>query len=215
MKYVYVILSSTPTLIGKTLRLLSGRKLNHASISLDEDLNEMYSFARLRINTPLVGGFVKENYGRISCGGKFNVFVKIYKIPLSEYQYENVAKYVYSIRDDKEKYLYNLFAVVGYPFHKGFSIYKSFICSGFVIKALTAGNVSIAGFVGIQPEDINNIISKYLFFEGNLSDYISKVNHLNLFDEYFCKDRLTQSMIKTVGVISQLSYRRIIRGANK
>ncbi len=60
MKDIYVILSATPTKMGKMIRTLTRYELNHASISLTEDLTEMYSFARYRAVNPLVGGFVKE-----------------------------------------------------------------------------------------------------------------------------------------------------------
>ncbi|MDR0405905.1 MAG: hypothetical protein LBH54_03800, partial [Clostridiales bacterium] len=181
MRYVYVVLSSTPTLFGKTLRAVCGKRLNHASISLDEGLNEMYSFARHKLHTPLVGGLVKENFDRLSLGGKYHVHVKIYKISVSDAQYERIAHYIYSVRDDEEQYLYNLFAIVGYPFHKGYNVYKAYVCSEFVVRTLLAGRVSMrnGATFRIQPEDIGDFIYKNLYFEGSLSEYVSRVNHLN------------------------------------
>lgn len=211
MKHVYVILSSTPTLVGKTIRAVCGKRLNHASISLDEDLNKMYSFARNRLHTPFVGGLVKESYDRLSLGGKFYVYVKIYKVPLTDNQYSLIENYIYNVRDDEEKYLYNLFAVIGYPLHKGYNIYKAYVCSEFVVRALLAGQVSMKGYASfkIQPEDIGKLISKNLFFKGSFQEYVKKVNHLNESDDFFDKDRFSQSLLKTVGVIAQLSHRGI------
>ena len=59
-KYVYVVISRTPT-TGKMIRRVLKGKYNHASISLDESLSEMYSFCRLSISNPLVGGIIKES----------------------------------------------------------------------------------------------------------------------------------------------------------
>ena len=62
--YIYVVFSSTPYKIGKTIRMLTGEKYNHVSISLDAELTQMYSFARRYYKTPFYGGFVKESLSR-------------------------------------------------------------------------------------------------------------------------------------------------------
>lgn len=209
--FIYVVLTSTPTLVGKALRAFSGKKLNHASISLDADLNRMYSFARKKLCTPFVGGLVKEDYNRLSLGGKFVVYTKIYKIPVSEASYNKIENYINNIMDDGEKYLYNLFAVIGYPFHIGFNVYKSYVCSEFVVRTLSEGNVIVKDFSSfdILPEDIGGLICKNLHFEGSLKDYVSGVNHLCDSDEFFAGESLPQSVIQTAEVVARLSYRCI------
>ena len=53
-KYVYVVISRTPTSTGKIVRKFLKEKYNHASISLDKNLIQMYSFCRFSISNPLV-----------------------------------------------------------------------------------------------------------------------------------------------------------------
>ena len=90
MKNVYVILSATPTLVGKVIRKFTKSSFNHSSISLTENWDEMYSFARYRAPNPLVGGFVKEFPQRLSLGKNRTVFIKVYKIPINENQFDKI-----------------------------------------------------------------------------------------------------------------------------
>ena len=43
---IYVVLSDSGSVVSKLLRLFTKAKYNHVSLSLREDLSEMYSFGR-------------------------------------------------------------------------------------------------------------------------------------------------------------------------
>ena len=45
-EYVYVVVSQTGTILSLMLKFFTKAKYNHASISLDNKLDEMYSFGR-------------------------------------------------------------------------------------------------------------------------------------------------------------------------
>ena len=53
MKKIYFIFTDAGTILGKIIKLKTGRKYTHVSISLDENLNEMYSFSRIKLNAHL------------------------------------------------------------------------------------------------------------------------------------------------------------------
>ena len=59
MKYVYVFLTRTGTKIANIIVMVTGDRFAHASISLDRELTQMYSFGRRRVTNPLYGGFIK------------------------------------------------------------------------------------------------------------------------------------------------------------
>ena len=61
MKYVYVFLTRTGTKVADIIGAITGDRFAHASVSLDRELNELYSFARRGIYNPLFSGFEKEN----------------------------------------------------------------------------------------------------------------------------------------------------------
>ncbi|MEM5591749.1 hypothetical protein AAHH67_08270 [Niallia circulans] len=58
---VYIILTDTGTLFTRCIKFFTRKPHNHASISFDPQLNEVYSFGRRKPSNPFIGGFVKEN----------------------------------------------------------------------------------------------------------------------------------------------------------
>src|SRR5690554_1505697 len=103
MNKIYVVLSATPTRIGLIIRTLTGSSFNHASISLTNDLSEMYSFARYHANNPFVGGFIKEFPQRLTLGKDSDVFINVYEIPVNKAEYDKIRTFIYRIRDDEDK----------------------------------------------------------------------------------------------------------------
>ena len=60
MKKVYIVLTHTGTTLSKIIKSYTKDEFSHVSISLDEKLNEMYSFGRLHPYNPFWAGFVHE-----------------------------------------------------------------------------------------------------------------------------------------------------------
>ena len=59
-KSIYVVLTMTGTLPARIIKFYTGEPYSHASIAFDEDLQEMYSFARRTVHNPFNAGFVRE-----------------------------------------------------------------------------------------------------------------------------------------------------------
>lgn len=173
MRNIYIVLSSTSTRIGKIIRALTRNKFNHSSISLTEDMSEMYSFARYKASNPLVGGFVKEFPERLSFGNKKNVFIEVYKIPVNEEQYSKIASFIDNISKDKEEYLYNSIAALCLLFRHEFKANNAYTCSSFVIDALCKGGVIAEESTSnvILLKDIRKIFKDKVFFSGYLANY--------------------------------------------
>ena len=47
MKKVYIVLTNTGTFLSRIVNVYTRKEFSHVSISLDENLNYMYSFGRL------------------------------------------------------------------------------------------------------------------------------------------------------------------------
>lgn len=173
MKQIYVILSATPTKIGKAIRAFTGSSYNHASISLTKDLSEMYSFARYRAHNALVGGFIQEFPQRLTLGKQTEVQIKVFEIPLADSQYRNIREFIYGIRDDEDQCLYNSLAILGRPFGRGYNTYKAYVCTDFVVKALMHGEINLVESVlaPMTPGEIEKLLDSYLFYNGSLQDY--------------------------------------------
>src|SRR5690554_5588184 len=60
-KTFYIILTDTGTFFTRMIKLYTKKPYNHASISFDSILKDVYSFGRKTPRNPFIGGFVKED----------------------------------------------------------------------------------------------------------------------------------------------------------
>lgn len=168
---IYVLISKTNTKIGKTIRFFTKQPYNHASIALDEGLNEMYSFSRTKFETPLIGGIVRETIPILTENYNQNIDVLIYKIPASYEKIREIKTFINSIYHDKEKYLYNYFGVLQFVTHKKLKVYKAYTCSEFVIEVLNYLEVPNLQKQYMLPYDIAKYLENYKFYDGKLLEY--------------------------------------------
>ena len=200
-KYVYVVISRTPTSMGKMIRRFIKGKYNHASISLDEKLSQMYSFCRLAVSNPLVGGIIRESVFTLTIGLVDEVPVNVYRIPVTLEQYELISKFIYDIYNDDEVYYYNFIQALGLISKKKHVVYKTYICSEFVMEALKQGGIKLTSSESykITPTDISQIMKEYIYYSGNLKDYPFIQNIKTKDDErFFCRTGLLYEAFHTL-----------------
>lgn len=176
-KKIYIVMTQTGTLLSRVLKLLSKDTYNHASIALDDKLEEMYSFGRLNAYNPFVGGFVKEspNYGTFK---RFsNTDAMIVTLEITCEQYENVKKMLSLMYLEKEKYHYNYKGLFAAFFVKQIKKINRFYCSEFVKHVLTEnGIVSESVFREItHPADFCDIPACKMVYVGKLRRYALSV----------------------------------------
>jgi hypothetical protein len=218
MDKIYVVLSATPTKIGMMIRALTRSTFNHASISLTRDLSEMYSFARYRAQNPIVGGFIREFPQRLTLGKDKDVRIKVFEIPVSESDYERIKGFIYDIRDDRERCIYNSLAILGHPFGMGYNTYKAYICTDFVVKALLCGDICLseeAVPAPMTPGEIEEILDQYLVYNGCLLDYHpAPVYDEGLAKEFFQKNSFRKEAYQTIGHFYSLFRRARLSGGH-
>ena len=199
-KYVYVIVSRTPTSTGKIIRRVLKEKYNHASISLNENLSEMYSFSRLSVSNPLVGGIVRESSFTLTIGLFEDVPIMVYRIPVTVINYELISKFIYDIYNDSEVYYYNFLQAIGLIYNKKHAVYKTYICTEFVMDALSKGEVVFTSIESykVTPTDICELMDQFIFYSGNLKDYPFKQKIKTKEDElFFCKTGFLYEVLRT------------------
>ncbi len=208
-RYVYVMISQTPTGFGKLIRRFGGMKYNHTSISFDRDMHQLYGFARKVHRVPVVAGLVHEFPKRFSLNKVDNVPVIIYRIPVTVAQYRAGLKKLKEIQEDKEEYLYNLFSVITYPIFGGFKSYKAYTCSEFVVHLLETMNVPIntkKPAHKITPEQMEDVLKDYeVVYDGNLLEYVSDPDVTS--PVYFQPPRYFRDGVATVYTLGRLAYR--------
>ncbi len=106
-KKIYIVLSSTPSIVARLIRIFTREKYSHASLSLTEDLNWMYSFGRIYPYYPFYGGFVRES-PNISTFKRFpKSQIAVLEVYVSPEQLEGIREGIEKMLLEQKKYRYN------------------------------------------------------------------------------------------------------------
>ena len=90
MKKMYIILAHTGTVLATIIKYYTKDEFSHASIALDADLEEMYSFGRLNPYNPFIGSFVHEHINKGTFKRFKNTRAKVYSFFVTDEQYERL-----------------------------------------------------------------------------------------------------------------------------
>ncbi|MCL1913295.1 MAG: hypothetical protein FWG10_05320 [Eubacteriaceae bacterium] len=170
---IYVLLSKTHTGVARLIRLFGKTHYNHAAISLDADLNELYAFARPQHYGIMLARLVHESVYRYTLGKEDYVDVVIFELDVTPEQHQWVRETIESIQNDNE-YMYNYLSVLTYPFFKGFSTYKAFSCIEFamyILKGLDCCGSFTENICRYMPGDLLDLLPDSIIYQGNLLDY--------------------------------------------
>lgn len=177
---IYILLTDTGTWFSRMIKLYTKAPYNHASISLDEKLEEFYSFGRKVYYNPLSAGFVKEGVDHGVFFYKKNTKCMIFKMTVSEMQYDQLTENIAEVNVLKDQYRYNLLGVMAIAVNKRIIRKNAFTCSQFVASMLVASGIhQFEKYIElITPEDITKISQLELVYEGKLRDYYLGKNNL-------------------------------------
>lgn len=173
MKKIYIILTYTGTILSRIVRVYTKKEYSHVSISLDQDLTQMYSFGRLNAYNPFIGGFVQEGIDK----GTFKRFkktkTKIYSLEIPEEKYEQLETIIENIQKQKTTYKFNFIGLLGVALNVKIKREKSFYCAEFVKYVLEQSNV-LELPDPVKPEDFEKIENSNEIYKGILREY--KIN---------------------------------------
>lgn len=181
--YLYLVLSYTGSAPSKLIKLATGDKYTHVSISRNEDLSIMYSFGRKYIHSPIPGGFVKEDINKGLYRNK-DTEILIYKLKASEQIINEFDKYVKQLREEKTHYDYK--GAIGVYLNKNTFSNNGYVCSSFVyrilrdLKLIDDKSIKNKDYWNIKPEDFKNLNNIELVYEGKASKINTMTNSLVL-----------------------------------
>lgn len=172
-KNIYIMVSQTGTSCSKIFQLFTRAPYNHASIALDEDLNSLYSFARQNLYIPLIAGFVKEDVNQGVYKLHDNTLCQIYRISISEEQYNTLQQSINEFEKNTDRYGYNFAGLVAMLFNIPYHRQYHYVCSQFVAYVLQESNaVNFKKHISlIRPHDFAHLSEVDLVYSGKLSDY--------------------------------------------
>ncbi|KAF1302903.1 hypothetical protein [Candidatus Enterococcus willemsii] len=172
MKRVYILLTDTGTVFTKCIRVFTGKKYNHASLGLDLQLNQVYSFGRKKVTNPFDGGFVKENlyqdfFLQASC--------QVYCFEVAEEQFERLQDTVQAFGLDSAKYKYNLLGLVGIALHQHWNRKDAYFCSQFLAHVFEESQTVRFSkpIYLITPTDLIEAVQPRLVYEGTVDEYLA------------------------------------------
>ena len=174
MKEFYIVLSQSGTLTSKFLKANTKDEFNHASITFDTTLMEMYSFARIHKHFPLYGGFVKESKDTGVFGAhKNNALIQILRFETDDDKFEYLKNIVFDMYESKKDFKYNLKGVFYARFGKEYHKEKHYFCSEFIKKILIDANIIDESVLPpiTKPVDFQSLPAKEIIYFGKLADY--------------------------------------------
>lgn len=134
-KYLYVMLSRTPTGMGKIIRVFTRSSYNHVSLTLDDSFRRFVSFARYAVDTPLAGGYIQGSAERFLCGGA-EVPVRIFRVEITEEKAQQLITLFARAGDRSTGLIYDSLAALLSTLHIRTHIPGAYTCLSFASKVL-------------------------------------------------------------------------------
>ena len=178
MKGIYIILTYTGTIPSKVIKSFTKDEFSHVSIALDVDLQEMYSFARLRKYNFFIAGFLHEKINE----GTFKRFkkttAKIYHLEITDEQYNKIKDKIEEINENKEQYKFNILGLCAVSIHMKIKRERYFYCAEFVKYLLEEAGIKTNLPEIVKPEDFKELEGLEEIYSGLLREYQSSKTKL-------------------------------------
>lgn len=171
MKKIYIVLTHTGTTLSKIIKTYTKAEFSHISISLDEELNRMYSFGRLNPYNPFWAGFVHEYIGKGTFKRFKDTWTSVYGMNVTDEQYEIIEKSIQKMQEEREKYRFNIIGLIAVVFHIRIRLRNSFYCAEFVKYLMERAKISNELPEIVKPEDFKNIRGLEQLYIGLLREY--------------------------------------------
>ena len=172
MKKIYIIQSCTGTILSNIIKGYTKNIYTHVSLSLDINLNNMYSFGRLNPYNPFWGGFVQESpeYGTFK--RFYNTECAIYELEITEEQHKKLLNKIEYFEKNKESYKFNIIGLFMVVANKRRVKKNTFYCAEFVKYILKRSKINIDNLPQIiKPQDFSKLNGLNKLFEGKLQEY--------------------------------------------
>lgn len=170
---IYVLLTDTGTLFTRVIKSFTAAPYNHASLVLDAEMNEVYSFGRKHANNPLFAGFVREDVYE----GTFRHFPStsclLLRLKVTKQQRANAIQIIRDFERKQHMYRYNLIGLLSVLLKLDLQPVHAYFCSQFVAETLRNSGLSLWDRPSTQvtPNDFLMHHKFEVVYEGPLYDY--------------------------------------------
>lgn len=189
MAHIYLAFVDTPGIFAYMIRRFLKQKYIHVVLSMDEGLEEAYSFGRRNPRIPLSAGFEKEDKRKI-----------LRAFPTADYMVceltcsgEQKAALRKRLESDYRRRWHYHYAVIGLPFivcGKPFYQKNHYTCSSYLARVLADNGIHISDkhFSLVTPKDFYLYPDKKVLFEGSLAELVAGTED-DLFSSGLCTCR--------------------------
>lgn len=170
---IYLVFSFTGTLLSRIIKRTTKDSYAHVSISLEDNFEKMYSFGRKHPSNPIWAGLVTENLFEGVFKNFKNSQCLVYKIEITEEQYNQLEIELNKFMGEQNKYRYNFAGLIALKFNKTLKRKYHYFCSQFVSELLHKSEIL---YLNKPPEltkpcELINIENKIFVFEGSIKDF--------------------------------------------
>ena len=171
MKKIYIVITFTGTILSRIVRLITKKTYCHASISLDKNLDNMYSFGRKNPYLLLPAGFIHEYKDKGTFKRFYKTKAKIYELEVNQEQYNELKKLIRDFNNNKDNLQFNIIGLVTAIFRLKIKRRKHYYCSEFVKYALDKSNIETNLPKCTRPDDFQILKNAHLIYQGELRNY--------------------------------------------
>ena len=179
-KKIYIVLTSTRTILARAIRLCAKETYNHVSISLDKELNEMYCFGRRSPRNPFIAGFIKEDWDKGFYAVYKNIPCLVYECEVDDEVYNNIKGIIEYFYSNKFSYKFNIIGLVGNGIGLDIQRKNRYYCAEFLSYLFEE-----SGFYSFneahtrrRPMDYKEFLNSKLIYNGYISEYKHKCEQL-------------------------------------
>ena len=172
MKKVYILLTRSGTDCSRIVYALTRDEFTHASLAMNEDFDNLYSFTRKYKNIMLPAGFNSESVYHGVMGRSDNMRCAVYEIIVTDEAHERMKSIIRNFRVNRRRYRYNIFGLLTCKFNVIYDRKGYFFCSQFVYHTLTkSGAVRHKKHPSlVRPMELVELTGAREIFKGRISE---------------------------------------------
>ena len=168
---VFIVLNYMDNIISKTISKTTKCYYSHASLGLDSNLKNLYSY-NIKTN-----GFSIESIDEYIKTNK-DSNIALFAIFVTKNQFDKIKEFLENQLTNKDKSKYGFLNILGILFNKNIERNHAMICSQFVDTIFKKINMFISDKPSglVTPKDIYTSKSKYIYkiYEDNITKYNNK-----------------------------------------
>ncbi len=174
MKNIYVLLSRTDTVPAKVIRRFTTGEFSHTSVSLYPRTDRFYSFARRKLNNPLIAGFISESIHTKVFAKYPNTHCAVLCIPISDEGYKRACRLIRFFVKNRKKATYSFLSAITMKLGLKLRRKYKYTCSQFVATVLyCTGDIKLPKDPCLMlPNDFLDIESATIVYDGMLQDCV-------------------------------------------